>query len=305
MVSVIIPIHNRAHLLSRVVESVRAQTFKDFEILVVDDASTDDVEGAVAALDGPDLVFIRRDQNGGGSATRNTGIAAARGRFVAFLDSDDEWLPTKLELQLSRFDARPGTRVGAVSCGVRVVDPDGRARDFPTTLRGDNAFGELLAFRGGRAGGSTLVVSREVLDEGLRFDENLPAFQDRDFMFRIARKYAIDGVAEPLAIQYRDHGGPYITGNPRNRLRGHKVMLERLAADLRGRPRLIGLYHRRAASFAYLAGEMGEVRHHLLQAWRAEPMQPAMYPLIAASLLGHRAYGRYLKFRSTSGHDEN
>src|SRR5579859_7824272 len=106
-VSVVIPVYNRTAELRRAVRSVLAQTYADLELIVVDDASSEDIAGALDGIDDPRLKLIRKSVNQGAAAARNTGIQAATGRWVAFLDSDDEWLPQKLELQLRRLVDRP------------------------------------------------------------------------------------------------------------------------------------------------------------------------------------------------------
>lgn len=112
-VSVILPTYNRSSLLPASCESVLTQSYKSLELIVVDDGSTEDVRSVVEALADPRLVYVRRDQNGGASAARNTGLAYARGDFIAFQDSDDLWLPKKLARQIELFDMLP-EKVGAV-----------------------------------------------------------------------------------------------------------------------------------------------------------------------------------------------
>ncbi len=96
-VSVVIPTYNRAHLVGRAIQSVLNQTYHDFEIIIVDDGSIDNTEDVVKSLNDPSIRYTRHDQNRGGSAARNTGIKMARGEYVAFQDSDDEYLPEKVE----------------------------------------------------------------------------------------------------------------------------------------------------------------------------------------------------------------
>src|SRR5688500_9781977 len=115
IVSVVIPTYNRAHLIRRAIDSVVAQTFADWELIVVDDASKDDAEGVVRSYGDSRMRYVRHDVNKGASAARNTGLYAAHGEFVAFLDSDDEWLPEKLASQVELFRANPG---GFASLGV-------------------------------------------------------------------------------------------------------------------------------------------------------------------------------------------
>jgi glycosyltransferase involved in cell wall biosynthesis len=118
-VSVILPTYNRAASLERSCASVLSQSFRDLELLVVDDASTEDIEGCVRGLGDPRVRYIRRERNGGAAAARNTGLAAARGEYIAFQDSDDVWLPGKLAAQVARLEAMP-PEVGAVT-GAKIL----------------------------------------------------------------------------------------------------------------------------------------------------------------------------------------
>ena len=118
-VSVILPTYNRTGSLTRSCESVLSQSFRDLELLVVDDASTEDVEGVVRRLGDDRVRYIRREKNGGAAAARNSGLAAATGELIAFQDSDDVWLPGKLAAQVARLEALP-PEVGAVT-GAKVL----------------------------------------------------------------------------------------------------------------------------------------------------------------------------------------
>ena len=119
-VSVVLPAFNRAASIAGALESVLRQTWRDFELIVVDDASTDGTREAVAAVRDPRLRLLASPANRGAAAARNLGIAAARGDWVAFQDSDDEWLPLKLEKQMARLLA-PGAGFVAAYCGMLVI----------------------------------------------------------------------------------------------------------------------------------------------------------------------------------------
>ena len=106
-ISVIIPVHNRAKLILRALASVRAQTYAEFEILVVDDGSTDGLSETLGQLDEPRLRVLRHTLRQGAASARNTGIRASTGEYLAFLDSDDEWMPNKLERQLELTHRHP------------------------------------------------------------------------------------------------------------------------------------------------------------------------------------------------------
>ena len=107
-ISIIIPTFNRAHLLERTINSVLKQTYTDFEIIIIDDASQDNTKDIVQRFKNKNIKYLRQNENKGAPAARNRGIQEAKGRYIAFLDSDDEWVPEKLEKQLALFEKSTG-----------------------------------------------------------------------------------------------------------------------------------------------------------------------------------------------------
>ncbi len=202
-VSVIIPSYNRAGLLPRTLDSVLAQTFTDFEILVIDDASTDSTPEVMAGYrDEQRIRYLRQPENRGVGAARNYGLREARGAFIAFLDSDDEWFPDKLALQVARF-RELGEDVGLIYSGVESVLDDG-ARSIETPAYAGNIYREMLLKNVIHGGGSNAVIRREVVDRVGFFDERMPAIEDYDYWLRIAGRFRVDYVEKPL-IRYYDH----------------------------------------------------------------------------------------------------
>lgn len=104
LVSVIIPIYNRAHLIRRTLDSVLKQSYRNLEIIIVDDASTDNTEEVIKTIADPRIRYIRHPTNSGGGTARNTGVKEATGKYVTFLDSDDQWLPDKIKLQIGAME---------------------------------------------------------------------------------------------------------------------------------------------------------------------------------------------------------
>jgi glycosyltransferase involved in cell wall biosynthesis len=194
-ITVVIPVFNRAQAVQRAISSVLAQTYQNFELIVVDDGSTDSIAESVSAFLDRRITLIRHERNRGGGAARNTGIWAGSGPFVAFLDSDDEWLPTKLERQLEVFE-RSGERLGFVYTGAERIFPDGsssryipeRRGDLSSALLTDNVVGET----------SLGMVRRTALDAIGGFDESLPSSQDLDLWLRLCERFEADVVPEAL-----------------------------------------------------------------------------------------------------------
>lgn len=199
-VSVIITVYNRAELLRRSIASVLEQTFGDFELLVVDDCSTDDPESVIRAFGDTRIRYLRQSENQGVAAARNRGLRESRAPFVAFLDDDDEWFPDKLAQQVALFSSR-NTDVGLVYTGAETLTGHGEPLVHTPSARGD-LYREMLA-RNLVHGTCGVMIRRNVITEIGFFDETLPAIEDYDFWLRIARYYKFDCISAPL-VRYHD-----------------------------------------------------------------------------------------------------
>ena len=201
-VSVVIPTYNRARKVARAIASVLHQSFSDYEIIVVDDGSTDNTV-QVLSLFRRLIVPVIHDENRGVSAARNTGIKASRAPLIAFLDSDDYWLPEKLAEQTAFFRAYPK----AVACQTqeqwirngRRVNPGNRH-----LKRGGDIFEPSLKLC--LVSPSAAMVRRDLLDEVGFFDETLPVCEDYDLWLRISCRYPIHLLDRELVI--KEGGGP-------------------------------------------------------------------------------------------------
>jgi glycosyltransferase involved in cell wall biosynthesis len=196
-VSVIIPTRDRSDFLPIAIESVRSQTFQDLEIIVIDDASGDDTAEVVASIQDPRIRYVRHDARKHVSETRNTGIRKASGDFVAFLDDDDAWLPTKVDKQLSAF-ASDGEGLGAVYTDFTRIDREtGRvlgdvradpSLSVPEQLRARNFIGTA----------SSVMVRRACFADVGLFDPAIEFGEDYDMWIRLAENYRLAGVPESL-----------------------------------------------------------------------------------------------------------
>ena len=201
-VSVIIPTYNRAHLIGRAIQSVLNQTYKDFEIIVVDDGSTDSTEKAVREFQeqGKRIKYIRHNKNKGGSAARNTGIKAAKGEYIAFLDDDDEWLRDKIEKQVETMKNLPSGVWGGIYCGFFYVN-NKKTILVEATEKG-NLKKAILNKEVDIGASSTVLLSKEAINETGLFDENLERHQDWDYLVRFFNKYKLFSLKEPLVKVY-------------------------------------------------------------------------------------------------------
>ena len=205
-VSVIIPTYNCARYLPEAIDSVLAQTYRDCEIIVVDDGSTDDTPDVLARYG--EAILVIRQPNQGRGAARNAGIVAASGDYIAFLDADDLWLPQKLERQMALFEARP--QIGWVYSDYRLLaesGPDTQTFFDRAGLRPPPEGCILPELLSGCITSTITVMARASCFQrvGL-FDHSLTRAQDYDMWIRLATQFDAACVDEPLAL-YRQHSG--------------------------------------------------------------------------------------------------
>ena len=195
-ISVVIPTHNREKFIVSAIESVMQQNYRNMEIIVVDDGSTDRTQEVLERFRDK-VTYIYQESSGAGAA-RNTGINYAEGEYIAFLDSDDFWLPRKIEQQLALFQ---DPKIGMVGCGERCIDLSGNTL-FESLGRGLITFDELIIRCANMPGGTSgLIVRRCCFDEVGLFDQTLARSQDWDLMLRIAQRYKVSSIEEPGVVR--------------------------------------------------------------------------------------------------------
>jgi glycosyltransferase involved in cell wall biosynthesis len=272
-------------MLRRAIESVLAQTYYDYEIIVVSDASTDNTGEIVAAFADDRIKFLEHSLHRGASAARNTGIREARGRYIAFLDDDDEWVPQKLEWQLPVIENSP-PEVGLVY-GWMEYYQDGKpfAINQPT-LKGD-VFLETID-RQAIGGCPTVIIKREVIEKVGYFDEYLPRGNDGDFSRRVCRVFKVDYVPKVLARIHVGHKDRISSGEREgliNDIKAGMAKLNKFDSELREHPKIrANILLKIAASQARL-GNRREAVSLLCQAFRADMTNPHIYTAAARTIL--------------------
>lgn len=289
LVSVIIPTYNRAVLLPRALESVLEQTFEDFEVLVVDDASTDDTPMVMDAYHTDARVrYLRQSENRGVSAARNRGLREARGELIAFLDSDDEWMPHKIEQQVARYKELSDD-AGLIYTGFETVRDNGSTTTHAPDVSGD-LFSYLLE-RNFIYPTSGMMTRRQVVSEVGYFDEKMPANEDWDYYVRIAREYKIEYVDEVLMRYYAVLNHERKSLIPEDDLEARSQFYQKYAAEMAE----VG------AAYPFL---VESARRHLVPdswdpkgarqiLWKAVALRPfalRLYVMFLRSLFPHRVY---------------
>jgi glycosyltransferase involved in cell wall biosynthesis len=285
-VTVILPTYNRARSLGRAINSVLAQTHSELTLIVVDDGSTDSTETVVKSLTDERVRYLRLPENRGPAAARNAGIREAATEWIAFQDSDDEWLPTKLEEQL-RAAATPGRDVVLVVSGYR-LDIDEIVVRPEHTLRGEDPTPDVLD--GWPTITPTWLVKRTALEELNGFDETLPCLEDWELALRLTDRYGITAVVGPLLVKHSSVDS--VCARPETLEMALREVLRRHGDRWKGERHRLAHRLRHLACLEYRLGRHRNARRTLLRSLVRDPRTPATYALLAASCLGSHAVER-------------
>jgi teichuronic acid biosynthesis glycosyltransferase TuaG len=203
-ISIIIPCYNSELFIDRAIKSVLSQTFSDWELLLIDDHSKDNTKKIIESYTQNDkrIKILQTKENSGGPALpKNIGVENARGKYIAFLDHDDEWLPEKLEKQLIVFENSKDEKLGIVSCGVKLINSSGKK--FAVVINSNkNIFPEILV-RNPIFSNSSVLIKKEVIDTIGERDIELKYSEDYDYWLRVAGAgYNFFYISEPLLKYY-------------------------------------------------------------------------------------------------------
>ena len=285
-ISVIIPTYNRANFLTQSIPSVLNQTYRNFEIIIVDDNSTDNTVEVLENYDDKRIKYIKNNENRGVGSARNQGIKIARGEYITFLDSDDTLLSPKFEKQLNKFELLSDD-CGLVYCGFcYVFDYTGQIqkRIFPK-FQG-NVFDNLL-------GGNIFpihapLVKRECFEKCGQFDVSLPACEDWDLWIRFARHYKFAFVPDILT-KYYIHGQQKSV-EIRKVIMARKSIVEKYQSELEQRPRILARHLRRIAALYCLSDKSMKGREYFIASIRYDPLYYGNYVHLFLSFFSRKIH---------------
>lgn len=299
-VSVIIPTYNRRQLIERSVKSVLSQTYQDFEIIIVDDGSTDNTEEAVANIKGKRIKYIRHDKNKGEAAARNTGIKAAGGEYIASHDSDDEWLPEKLEKQIKAFENCP-PEVGVVYTGFWKVEKGQRTYvpfKWINKKEGD-IHCELL--RGNFIGSPATLIKKECFEKAGMFNEKIFHLVDWELWLRISKYYHFKYIDEPLAVAH--YHSDNVSLNYRAFISAVEFVLGKYSDEFENNKRLLIKHYTEIGNLLITNGQIRNGRSYLIKALKIAPLNVKSLVAVPLTFLGRNIYNRtvsaYQKTKST------
>jgi glycosyltransferase involved in cell wall biosynthesis len=286
-VSIIIPTYNREHLLGRAIHSVLAQTYLEFELIIVDDGSTDNTERLVKSFNSEKIKYIQYRENKGIVAARNTGIQSAKGDYIAFLDSDDKWMPEKLERQMRIFEKAP-PEVGIVYTGFVIIRNNKKKYVLSggITSKDGDVFSNLL--KGDFVLPSATLVKGECFKRAGMFDERFSPIEDSELFLRMSRYYQFKCINEPLVIYYPQPDS--ISANKSARIKPYRLILETYFEDLKQDKRILASYYVRLGNLLCCYGELSQGRGYIIRSIKAYPLDIRVLGALLVSLLGKSIY---------------
>jgi glycosyltransferase involved in cell wall biosynthesis len=260
LVSVVIPTYKRDHIIERTVRSVLEQTYQDFEILVVNDGSRDDTESVVASLAKQEsrIRYFCHDTNRGAQAARNTGVKAAKGEWIVFLDSDDYFTPNSLEVRMLAAQ-REGVKVLNSQC--IVLKEDESRTVYGTPALNGYIYRSLLHYCGPLFSG--LFIAKEALEKIGYLDEQIISYQDWDTVIRLAKYYPFGFVAEPTFI-YDCRGDDNISKNMVREAEGYKQVFNKHFLEIARKlgPQVVAHHYRHIADRYQAAGNQNSAQRY-------------------------------------------
>ena len=282
--SVIIPVYEQPELLRDALESVFQQTYKQFEVVVVDDNSKADIDRVVDEF--PNARLVSHEQNLGAGAARNTGVKAAHGGFLAFLDADDTWKETKLEKQRRIFE-KGCNKQGLVYTGFVQYELDGTEWKRYPDAKGKIYIDELERDRVHPT--STVMVRQDVLEEVGGFDTNLPSRQDYDLWIRITEHYEV-GYVDEILVDKREQPDS-ISKDFDSRIEGDLAVFEKVKEraanfDFTTRSRIYSYHHHVIGRDYESNGDRWKALKHLGLAILRYPIRPISWAMFVIALLG-------------------
>jgi glycosyltransferase involved in cell wall biosynthesis len=272
------------------------QTYQDFELIVVDDCSTDNTEEVVRGFGNSRIRYIRLNENSGSpAAPTNMGITVARGEYIAVQDSDDQWLPEKLEKQMDVFK-NVSSQVGVVYSDMWRVGEDGNEEYFrsPRIMPEDGIiYEEALGYRVANIGTVTLLIRKECFDRAGLFDEKLPTYIDTELLIRMSKYYLFYHIEEPLAKYYATPGS--IASNPQANISARRLILEKYCEDIRRNKKLLARHYFGIGHLLCLNGQIAQGRGYLKKAVMTYPIDVKSFLLALISLFGQRSYNKAIQ----------
>jgi len=287
LVTVVIPTYRRHEKLNRALRSVTEQTYENLEIIVVNDYPEEEIDEHIEVED-ERIKTIDLNENRGGSGARNVGIEKSNGKYITFLDDDDEYLPEKVEKQVKKIQELPDD-YGLVAVEGKIMKGNEEIGPWKSDLEDGDVYEELL--KKNKILSVSTLVKKGVFENVGKFDEDLPSCQDADMWLRAAKEYRVATIHEPLVKYYTDDE-ERITADHENRVKGKKAFLEK-HDDTKNHPE--GLSYRQfVIGFDSLHFDKKQAREYLIKSIKTKFNWKSVF-LLMLSLLPKNTRTKILK----------
>jgi glycosyltransferase involved in cell wall biosynthesis len=295
LVSIILPCYNRSHLLGRAIGSLISQTYENFEIIVVDDASTDSTAKVVSSFNDQRIRYLKNHLRKGAAYSRNVGIRNALGYFIGFQDSDDEWLPDKLAKQMAVF-AMASEDTGVVFTGFMKEKSGVRTYVPPKHIRIDTGDLHRRLLWGNFVGTPALLVKIECFYKAGYFDESLPRYQDWELTLRFSSYYGFKFIDEPLFIAYYEDDN--ISNDSVASLRALNMIFNEFKDEITADKILLAHYQHLLGLSSAEIGNRKEAVRYILNAVTINPCSFKYFVSLLIGILSIAALNRLVAFYS-------
>jgi glycosyltransferase involved in cell wall biosynthesis len=279
-------------VISRAIKSVLNQTYQDFELIIIDDGSTDNTEELIGGFSTEKIRYVRRGEKRGVCAARNAGLRVAGGTYIAFQDSDDEWMPSKLERQITALETAPPS-VGIVYCGIVLITPGRKRyiRCFEYRNKNHNVFSNIA----GRFFVTTpaLVIRRQCFETAGWFDESFPVNEDLELFLRMSKLYSYIGIDEFLMTRYLQPDS--LTGRNIYFVKAFNQLVKKYYDDIKQDPKLLSECYFKLGHCLIVDGDITGGRRHLLKGARINPLNFKNHIAFLLSLTGKTVYNTLAK----------
>jgi len=286
-VSIIIPTYNRRQSIGRSIESVLNQTYRDFELIIVDDGSTDNTKELVADFNDERIRYVRHEENKGEAAARNTGIKAARCDYIAYQDSDDEWLPEKLARQIELLE-NASPEVGVIYTGFWKAENHKRTYvpfSWVSQKNGD-IHKELL--KGNFIGSPVVLIKKECFNKVGLFDEKLRNLVDWEMWLRVSKYYHFKCIDEPLVIAH--YHSDNVSSNHHAFIETLESVLEKYSDEFTSDKKLMAKCYIDIGNLLVVHKETQNGRNYLIKAIKLYPFNVKLLLVIFFTFFGLSVY---------------
>jgi len=267
LVSVIIPTYNRAGHLKKTIDTVLNQTYKNLEIIVINDYSSDATSEILNSFNLPNLYIINNKENLGAPASRNIGIKRCSGNYIAFIDDDDLWYPKKIELQLNHLIQNP--HIDCIFCEYKYILNS--MSFYPNIIDYKSSLGKTILTRS--LGSFSLpLIRKSCIDATGLLDINFVSCQDWDYWIRISQKFKIEKLSEYLVE--RNISNDQITADIRKKIKGREYLLNKHSSLISRYPSIESIHLNRLGSLNVLEGNYTAARDYFIKAFKTYPFSP-------------------------------